>query len=57
MLPTIPALKVAEKEAELGTVAEVVECVKMADVLKPAKEAADELVSLMAGPHTYPSHL
>jgi sugar/nucleoside kinase (ribokinase family) len=42
---------VAEEEAELGTVEEVVECVKMADVLKPAKEAAEELVSLMAGPH------
>ncbi|CAI8049637.1 Arabinose 5-phosphate isomerase KpsF [Geodia barretti] len=42
---------VAEEEAELGTVEEVVECVKMADILKPGKEAAEELVSLMAGPH------
>ena len=44
-------MKVAEEEAELGTVEEVVECVKMADILKPGKEAAEELVSLMAGPH------
>ena len=36
-------------EAGLGTVEEVVECVKMADILKPAKAAAEELVTLMSG--------
>jgi sugar/nucleoside kinase (ribokinase family) len=40
---------VAEVEAGLGTVEEVVECVKMADILKPAKAAAEELVTLMSG--------
>ena len=28
---------------------EVVECVRSADVLKPAKEAADELLTVMSG--------
>lgn len=41
--------QVAEYEAGLGSVEEIVECVKMADVLKPAKAAADELAALMSG--------
>ena len=39
----------AEAEAGLGSVEEVIECVKMADILKPAKAAADELMTLMTG--------
>ncbi len=39
----------AEKEAKLGSIAEVVECVCRADVLKPAKAAAEELLTIMTG--------
>ena len=39
----------AEQEAGLGSIQEVIECAKMADVLNPAKAAADELASLMGG--------
>ena len=33
----------------LGTLEEVVECVKSADVLKPSQEAAVQLLALMSG--------
>ena len=45
----VPCPKVAEREAGLGSVEEVVECVRSADVLKPAKAAADKLAALMSG--------
>ena len=38
---------VAVNEACLGSLQEVIECVKNADVLKPANEAAQELVQVM----------
>jgi hypothetical protein len=40
---------VAVGEAGLGTMEEVVGCVKNADVLKPAHEAAEELLQVMSG--------
>ena len=40
---------VAIGEAGLGTMEEVVDCVKNADVLKPAHEAAEELLQVMSG--------
>ncbi|XP_064406924.1 uncharacterized protein LOC135351765 isoform X2 [Halichondria panicea] len=40
---------VAENEAKLGSIAEVIECVRTADVLKPAKAAAEELLTIMTG--------
>ena len=39
---------VAVEEARLGTMEEVVECVKSADVLKPALEAAQELLQVIS---------
>lgn len=36
-------------EAMLGSMEEVLECVKNADVLKPTKEAAAELLTLISG--------
>ena len=39
----------AENEAKLGSIAEVIECVRAADVLKPAKAAAEELLTIMTG--------
>lgn len=41
--------QVAVEEAGLGTLEEVVECVMNADVLKPTQEAAEEILTLMAG--------
>ncbi len=41
--------QVAENEAKLGSIAEVIECVRTADVLKPAKAAAEELLTIMTG--------
>ena len=40
---------VAVGEAGLGTMEEVVDCVKNADILKPAHEAAEELLQVMSG--------
>ena len=40
---------VAVEEASLGTMQEVVDCVKNADILKPAHEAAEELLQVMLG--------
>ena len=41
--------KVAVEEACLGTLEELVECIKNADVLKPAQVAAEELLTVIAG--------
>ena len=41
--------KVAVEEAQLGTLEEVVECVKSADILKPAKSAAKGLMAVISG--------
>ena len=40
---------IAVGEASLGTIEEVIDCVKNADVLKPAHEAAEELLQVMSG--------
>lgn len=42
-------MQVAVEEAMLGSLEEVMECVKNADVLKPSQEAAVELLSLITG--------
>lgn len=42
-------LQVAEQEAQLGSVAEVIECVQRADILKPAKAAAEDLLTIITG--------
>lgn len=34
-------------EAQLGSIEDVIECAKSADVLKPAKAAAEELLHVM----------
>ena len=39
----------AVNEACLGSMEEVVNCVKNADILKPAYEAAEELLQVMTG--------
>ena len=39
----------AVNEACLGTTEEVIDCVKNADILKPAHEAAEELLQVMSG--------
>ena len=45
----ISAIEVAIHEAQLGGMEEVMSCVKNADVLKPAKAAADGLLKEIAG--------
>ena len=42
-------LQVAVDEAKLGTMEELVECVRCADVLKPAHATAAELLSIVSG--------
>jgi len=42
-------MQVAVNEAMLGSMDKVLDCVRMTDVLKPTKEAAKELLSLMSG--------
>ena len=42
-------VQVAVNEARLGSIDEVIECTKSADVLKPAKAAAVELLQIMTG--------
>ena len=42
-------VQVAVNEANLGGMDEVVECARAADILKPAKAAAVELLSVMTG--------
>ncbi|XP_065899706.1 bifunctional ribokinase/ribose-5-phosphate isomerase A-like [Dysidea avara] len=46
-LDTTP--EVALHQALLGTEQELIECVKLADVLKPAKAAADDMLSMLTG--------
>lgn len=44
--------QVAVNEAMLGSIEEVLECVRNTDILKPTKEAAWELLALLQGNHS-----
>ena len=46
---TFVLLQVAVEEARRGTLEEVVECVMTADILKPTQEAAQDILTLIAG--------
>ena len=46
--------QVAVEEAMLGSLEEVVECVKNADVLKPSQEAAREILPLISSTQESP---